>query len=398
MALNDFKTEFILRYQDILQKTLIGLKVANTRFESEMKFGNTVTRFSLDLSAVRVRSFTNLVDQVIDPVTDTTQSMPINVQVGAVFPIARLEKIQAGPLNPSMVAGKNVAIKVATYLDATILGETRNAFAPFDTGNLTTSDANGTPITLSSTTVPQMTMQVYAKLFANNAPMTNLCWVLDPFSYSAIGQFPIGKELSNEGTTFKNGYSGNIGGAEVYVSNNLTGEATLLSTGVFSDTQTITIGGVVFTTMTVLGAVPGNVLIGASAAITITNLAALINTPGTTTANGVALSVSDQVKITDTLRLAATATSATVLTIVGTGSSRLTLSETQTNASWSTNFVHCYYGQKDAIDVAIQDNPEVEMRDESKQLTTNIFTNVVAAVKTFTDGAQYFLDVKIANA
>ncbi len=397
MALNDFKKEYVLRYQDILQKVLVGLKIANTRFESGMKFGDTVTRFILDLSAVRVRAFTNLTDRTVDPLTDSTQNLLINVQVGAVFPIARLEKIQAGPLNPAMVAGKNIAIKVATYLDATILSETRNAFAPFDTGNLTTSDANGTPITLSSTTVPQMVMQVYAKLFANNAPMTNLCWVLDPYSFSAIGQFPIGKELSNENTTFKNGYSGNIGGAEVYVSNNLTGEATLVSTGVPVNAQTVTIGGVVFTSVTTIGATPGNVLF-TTAADFITNLAALLNAPGTTTANGVALSAADQVKITDTLRIAATATSATVLTIVATGSSRLTLSETQTNFSWGTNFVHCYYGQKGSIDVAIQDQPEIEMRDESKQLTTNIFNDVVAAVKTFTDGSQYFLDVKIANA
>ena len=362
-----------------------------------MKFGDTVTRFILDLSAVRVRAFTNLTDRTIDPLTDSTQNMTINVQVGAVFPIARLEKIQAGPLNPAMVAGKNLAIKVATYLDATILAETRNAFAPFDTGNLTTAAANGTPITLSSTTIPQMVMQVYATLFANNAPMTNLCWVLDPFSMSAIGQFPIGKELSNAGTTFKNGFSGNLGGAEVYVSNNLTGEATLVSTGVPVATQTVTIGGVVFTAVSSIGATPGNVLF-TTAADFITNLAALINAPGTTTANGVALSAADQVKITDTLRLTATATSATVLTIVGIGSSRLTLAETQTNFSWVTNFVHCYYGQKGAIDVAIQDQPEIEMRDEPKQLTTNIFNDVVAAVKTFTDGAQYFLDVKIANA
>ena len=363
-----------------------------------MKFGDTVTRFILDLSGVRVRAFTNLTDRTIDALTDTTQNMTITVQVGAVFPIGRLEKIQAGPLNPAEVAGKNVAIKVATYLDGSILYETKNAFAVFDTGNLTTASSNGTPITLSSTTTPQMVMQVYAKLFSNNALMTNLCWVLDPFSYSAIGQFPIGKELSNEGTTFKNGFSGNIGGAEVYVSNNLTGEATLLSTGVFSDADTVTINGVVLTMKTALGAVAGQVLIGASAAASITNIAALLNAPGTTTAQGVALSAADQIKVTDTYRIAATATSATVLTIVGTGSSRLTLSKSAANWTWSTNFVHCYYGQKGAIDVAIQDQPTVEMRDEPKQLTTNIFNDVVAAIKTFTDGSQYFLDVQIANA
>lgn len=398
MALNDFKVDYILRYQDILSKVMVGLKIASTRFESNLKFGDTVVRTVLDLSAVRVRSFTNLADQTIDPLTDSEETMVINVQVGAVFPIARLEKIQAGPLNPAMTAGKEVAIKVANYLDSVILKETTNAWAVFDTGNLTTASASGVPITLSSTTVPQMVAQSYAKLFSNNVSMVGLAWVLDPFSVSQIAQFPIGKEISTENTTFKNGFTGNLFGAEVYTSNNLTGEATLLSAGVFSDADTVTIGGVVFTMKTVLGAIPGNVLIGANAAASITNLAALINTPGTTTAQGVALSAPDQITITDVLGLTATATSATVLTIVGRGSSRLTLSEAAANWSWSTNFVHAFYGMKGGIDVAIQDQPTVEMRDEAKQLTTNIFNNVVAAVKTFTDGRQKFLDVKIANA
>lgn len=398
MALTDFKVDYILRYQDILSKVMVGLKIASTRFESNLKFGDTVVRNVLDLSAVRVRSFTNLADQTIDPLTDSEETMVINVQVGAVFPIARLEKIQAGPLNPAMTAGKEVAIKVANYLDSVILKETTNAWAVFDTGNLTTAAANGTPITLSSTTVPQMVAQSYAKLYSNNVGMTNLAWVLDPFSVSQIAQFPIGKEIATENTTFKNGFTGNLFGAEVYTSNNLTGEATLLSTGVFSDNDTVTIGGVVFTMKTVLGATAGNVLIGAAATNSITNLAALINAPGTTTAQGVALSAADQITITDVLGLTATATSATVLTIVGRGSSRLTLSEAAANWSWSTNFVHAYYGMKGAIDVAIQDQPTVEMREEAKQLTTNIFNNVVAAVKTFSDGRQKFLDVKIANA
>lgn len=398
MALNDFKQDYILRYQDILSKVMVGLKIASTRFESNLKFGDTVVRNVLDLSAVRVRSFTNLADQTIDPLTDSEETMVINVQVGAVFPIARLEKIQAGPLSPAMTAGKEVAIKVANYLDSVILKEVTNAWAVFDTGNLTTAAASGTPITLSSTTVPQMVAQSYAKLFSNNVSMVGLAWVLDPFSVSQIAQFPIGKEISTENTTFKNGFTGNLFGAEVYTSNNLTGEATLLSAGTFSDAETVTIGGVVFTMKTVLGATPGNVLIGANAAASITNLAALINAPGTTTAQGVALSAADHITITDVLGLTATATSATVLTIVGRGSSRLTLSESAASWSWSTNFVHAFYGMKGGIDVAIQDQPTVEMRDEAKQLTTNIFNNVVAAVKTFTDGKQKFLDVKIANA
>lgn len=328
MALNDFKVDYILRYQDILSKVMVGLKIASTRFESNLKFGDTVTRTILNLSAVRVRSFTNLTDQTIDPLTDSEETMTVNVQVGAVFPIARLEKIQAGPLNPAMTAGKEVAIKVANYLDSVILKEVTNAWAVFDTGNLTTASANGTPITLSSTTVPQMVAQSYAKLYSNNVSMTNLAWVLDPFSISQIAQFPIGKEMSTENTTFKNGFTGNLFGAEVYTSNNLTGEATLTFTGNAVNNETVTIGGVVFTGVTTIGANPGNYLVSAADSTTaVTNLAGLINNPSVTSSTQVALSAADQIIITDVLGLTATATSATVLTIVGRGSSRLTLSE-----------------------------------------------------------------------
>lgn len=401
MALGDFKQDYILRYQDILMKTMVSMKIANTRFQSNMKFGDTVVRTILDLSAVRVRTFTNLVDQTVDAITDSEQTMTINVQVGAVFPIARLEKIQAGPLNPAMTAGKEIAIKVANYLDATVLAETQNAFANFDTGNLTTAAANGTAITLSSTTVPQMVAQTHAKLFSNNAPMTNVCWVLDPFSLSQIAQFPIGKDITNENTIFKNGFSGNLFGAEVYVSNNLTGEAVLSIATTPTDGDTIVIGGVTFTFKTTLGSTAGNIAIGGSADAARLNLSELINAPGTTDAGQVALSAADQITIADTLRLTATdSASANTMTIIGIGSSRLTLSETLTDATdaWTANFVHCYYGQKGAIDVAVQDQPEMEMREEPKQLTTNIFNNVVAAVKTFSDGANYFLDVMIKNA
>lgn len=395
MALTDFKQDYILRYQDILSKVMVGLKIANTRFEPNLKFGDTVVRTILDLSGVRVRPFTNLNDQTIDPLADSEETMPINIQVGAVFPIARLEKIQAGPLNPAMVAGKEVAIKVGNYLDAHILAETKNAWASFDTGNLTTADSNGTPIALSSTTVPQMVAQTYAKLFSNNVPMTNLCWVVDPFTLSMIAQFPIGKDITSENTVFKNGFSGNLYGAEVFVSNNLTGEATLVASDVFLNTQTVVINGVTFTSVTSIGTTAGNFLIGANKEASLANLAALINDPATTSATQVALSLADQIKIKDILGLSASVADAT-LTIVGKGSSRLTLSETETNVAWTTKFIHCYYGMKGAIDVAVQDEPTMEMREESRQLTTNIFNNVVAAIKTFTDGKQKFLDVQIA--
>jgi hypothetical protein len=342
--LNDFKVHYMPRYQDIRNKVPVYKVIANSREQGTLgKVGDTVVSTRLDLSAVRVRTFVDGVDRDVDAVTDSEESMTINVQVGAVFPITNLEKLQASDRSPAETIGKNIAIKVSNYLDSVVLKETKNAWAAFDTGNLTTLSSNGTPISLSSTTIPQMVTMAPAKLATNNVMGVNTCWVVDPLTKAAIAQFPIGKELGSADTTFKNGFSGNVYGSELYVSNNLTGEATLVFTGNSVNAEALTIGGVTFTSVTTIGATAGNVLASAGDSTTfITNLAALLNTPGTTTANGVALSAADQITIQDTLGITATATSTTVLTIVCRGSGRLVLTEAQTNATWATNFVHCY--------------------------------------------------------
>jgi len=95
MALNDFRTYFDPTYQDILQKTLVGKKIANSRFQSDLSYGDTVSRFSLDLSAVQVRDITAHTDRTVDPVTDTEDTLTINFKKGMTFPIFNLEKIQA---------------------------------------------------------------------------------------------------------------------------------------------------------------------------------------------------------------------------------------------------------------------------------------------------------------
>lgn len=401
--LNDFKQDYILRYQDILSKKAVAMKVASVEYKENMKFGDTVVRTILDLSAVRIRSFTNLADRTIDPLTDSEETMAINYQYGAVFPISRLEKIQAGPLNPAMTAGKEIAIKVANFLDAAVLLETRNGYADFDTGDLTGAGSSGVPFALNSTTVPQFVTMTKAKLETNNVSMVNTCFVIDPVSLGLIAQYPIGKDITSENTVFKNGFSGTLYGSEVYSSNNLTGEAVLTGTGTFSNGETIVIGGITFTAVSSIGATPGNFLIGADLAASLTNLTALLNDPSTTSSTQVALSSANQIKLADVLGIGSSRSSgvavvatATTVTIVGVGSSRLSLSETAANASWTKNFVHVYYGMKGGINVAIQDQPVMEMRDEAKQLTTNIFNDCVAAVKTFSDGAQKFLDCLVS--
>src|SRR6185436_15687355 len=108
----------------------------------------------------------------------------------------------------------------------------------------------------------------------------------------------------------------------------------LTSSGGFTDTQTIGIAGVTFTTVTSIGSTPGNVLIGASAAETLTNLTAAINNPTVTSSTQVALSAANANLITNIKGLSAT-TTATVMTLVSSNHASVTVSETQTNAAWS---------------------------------------------------------------
>ena len=397
-TLNDFRPEFDNAYQEIFQKALVAKDIMNTRFESKLRFGESVERVAFDISGVLVRTVTRNINSTIDNVTDTSELLEINLEREAVFRITDGEASQAGPLNPGQEIGKQIGIKVALDLDGRCFFQVRNATFDFDAGDLTTGTSSGVPITLSSTTVPQMTTRMAAKLrFRNNQEiLTNLVFVTDSYGASDVTQFMIGKNIDMAGAAFKNGYTGDVNNAQLYTSENLSGEATLTSTGVFTDAQTITINGVVFTTMTTLGATAGNVLIGANAAATITNLTALINAPTVTTAEGVALTNAADL---DTIsRVSAVATSATVLTINGTGGGRFILAEGQTNASWTVNMLHCYFGKRGAIDLVVQDMKEADMRPESLQRSTIVFTHYLAGIRTFSDGARKFLDVLVNAA
>lgn len=400
MSLINFQEHFDNAYEEILNKVLVGKSIANLRFEKKLKYGESVERFAYDISGVKVRSTVRGNDSTIDPIADTTELLTINLEKEAVFHISDGEVTQAGPLNPGEAIGGQVAIKVATDLDARILGETLNAEFDFDTGDLTTGVSTGVPFTLDSTNVPKAVVRMPAKLRSKNQTLTNLCWVIDSYGASDIEQYLMGKSIDLSGYVFKNGYAGTARGADLIVSENLTGEALLTAANNATDGDTITINGVVFTLKTALSAGPavaGEVVLGANIDATRTNLAAALNAPGTTSATYTAVSAADQNTLADLKLTATNDNTANTLTIVCLGSGRLILSETFTHASnvWTYNFIHSYFGKKGAIDVVVQDMKKVDMRPTADKRGTNVFTSYLAGIKTFADGKRKFLDVLI---
>lgn len=113
----------------------------------------------------------------------------------------------------------------------------------------------------------------------------------------------------------------------------------LTSSGVAIDTQTITIAGIVYTSVNAIGATPGNILVDASASAFLDNLVDAINNPTVTNTKHVALSAADASKLL-ALGIVATKTSATVMTLTFNtpGAKTLVVSETETNFAWSTSY------------------------------------------------------------
>lgn len=402
MSLTNYKPQFDNAYEEVFQKALVAKDVMNTRFEPVLKYGASVERVLYDISNVRVRTVTRGAASTIDVVTDTNELLTINLEKEAVFHISDGEVTQTGPLNPGEEIGKQVGLKVAIDLDARCFFEVTNALFSFDNGDLTTLASDGNPMTLSSTTVPQMVARMAAKLRYKNQQQVNMDMILvvDSYAASDITQYLLGKNIDLAGYVFKNGYTGDVSSAQMYISENLTGTAVLASPQTPTDGDTVTINGVIFTFNTTLSTLAGSVLISGSADAARANLTALINAPGTTTTLGTALAASDQLLITDALKLAATNNNTLdTLTLVGTGSGRLIVGGTLTNTNntWTKNYISAYFGKRGAIDLVVQDTKSVDMRQTSDRRGTNVFSSYLAGVKTFADGAKKFLQVKIKS-
>lgn len=405
MSLTDYKAAFDNSYQEIFNKTLVAKDIMNMRLEPMLTYGGSVTRVALDLSNVLVRSTVRGSASTIDAITDTAESLTINLEKETAFYLSDGEVTQTGPLQAMQYAGKNIARKLMTDLDGRCFAEVVNAQYSFDNGDLTTGSSSGTAITLSSTTVPQMTTRMGAKLRNKNniEVMTNMALVVDSYAASDISQFIISKNIDMAGATFKNGYVGDVAQAQMYISENLTGTAVLTTATNPTANDTVTIQGVVFTFKAVPAAA-GEVDIGADADATRVLLAKAINNTNGYAAGAGSATEYFEVSAADRILLAGIVAtdspSANTTTIVGTGTGRLTVSETLTAGgdTWSSNYINCYYGKKGAIDLVVQDQKEVDVRKTSDRRGNNIFSSYLAGIKTFADGAKKFLNVKILVA
>ena len=395
MSLTDFRPEFDNSYQDTFLKTLVSKEIMNTRFEPTLRFGESVERVAFDISGVVVRDVTRGSDSTIDTISDSSELLTINLEKEAVFRISDGEVTQAGPLNPGENIGQDVAHKVAQDLDFKCFAEVRNAANTFDSGDLTSLVSTGTPITLSATTVPQMTTRMAAKLRRkeNQEVSMNMALVVDSYAAADIEQYLMGKDIDIAGSVFKNGYAGVVRNAVMYISENLTGEVTQV-VDVATAAEVVTILGVTFTAKAT-PATAGEFDIAGSADAQGAIMANMINGAATgqdTAAGYYEVSAADRAILTEAGVVATYVDATDTLTITGAGRLEFTTDMSGAVVEW----LNCYFGKKGAIDLVVQDLSPVDMRTESRQRATVVFSSYLAGIKTFADGAKKFVQVKIA--
>jgi len=175
----------------------------------------------------------------IDTISDSNETLTVNLEKEAVFHISDGEVTQAGPLNPGEVIGGQVAVKVALDLDGRVFSKSRMPTRRFNDGDLTTLASTTTPITLSATTVPQMVARMPAKLRrgANQEFRRTSALVVDSYAASDVAQYLLGQRLDIAEAVFKNGYTGDISTLRsMYLRSEST--ATLVSTADYGNTET----------------------------------------------------------------------------------------------------------------------------------------------------------------
>lgn len=398
MSLTNFKEQFDNAYQAVFNKVLVAMEIANTRLEKSLTYGASVKRVKYAIAPIRVRNITLNQNRTIDALNDSSETLSVNKNKGADFRISKKEMLQAGPLNPAESIGAEVAKKLSRYIDADVFAEVKNALRTFDTGDLTTMSSNGTAITLSTTNIPQLLAQGRAKMRRDNQDLTSLALVVDGYAGSVIEQYVMSKNIDLAAAAFKNGYAGPVGGAELYLSENLLAEAVITMASNPTNGQTFTINGFTYTFVTTLGTTAGNVLIEAGVDATRDNLISAFHQDAATTKYVAWTDVDpgyDQSNWVDLQITAVDNDTADTITITGLGSGRLVFGGTATYTTTS-NIIHSYYGKKGAIDVVIQDLAEMEMVDDPYQRAKIVRADAIYGIKTFADGKPQFLDVKIA--
>lgn len=398
-------------YQIVHYKQPVYRAIADLQIATKLKKGDTFHRDYT--SAVVVNDMGADGSYSTQALVDTDETLVVNKGKEVSFYIKELDELQN-----HLPVRQKYATRAMNGLFLQIDGDvlqlaSQQATSVVDNADLGGSSGDG--ITVNEANVDQVFIAAMRKLqsqniiidvnakFTGDVKQDKLSVMpvalISPYVYAKILLQIAGKPGALGDNVAVNGHMGRYMGFEIFVSNNLAWSGELAIGTQPTDGDTVTVNAVVFTYKTALGVTANNVLIGASADAARTNLAALITTPGTTTAQGVALSTADQNKLKN---FTAVNDGAAKITMTAAGVSYVPVSDTLTAAAdgftAARQLEHCVFGVNNSISVCIQKTPYLRIKDApSAKVGYDFITWTVYGLKVFNDQKPMLVDCKVRS-
>lgn len=391
------------RMQRIHHKTDIFRAIANFEEQANLKKGDTVHRLKKTLP--RVQTYTRGTAMSIGVHTEADESLVVNISKVAPFYVDDLDQLQFN-FKYQMEFGEDMAIRLGNFIDGDVLGEVTNGtLASIDDLKINPqTGTSGNGVLVSASNIQKIFSTAQRILTKGKIPMKDRFVVLSPEMFQALIDYLAGKNTPMADTIGLNGKvnGGTYYGFELFLSNATLWTGTIVIATQPTDGDTVVVNGVTFTFKTTLGSTGGNVLIGGSASASNTNLTALINTPQTTTANGVAIDGTTDLgtgfTALDSLTGISAVATSTSTTLRSEGNGAIVVSSVLTAGAdgWTqaTLIEHLMFGKKGSVDVVIQAEPKIEVKDVPDKLGKNVIPWTLYGLKTFREGATSMLDFK----
>ena len=388
----DFKSVWSKEQQRFFYKTNVARMICDMSYQSDLSSGDTLKRPFRQSSVIQ--KYVRGTGITIKNKTDTPEELVVNAQFATGMYLDDFDKIQSN-YDLAAAYGKDDGVSLSNQVDADVLGEIANAASVVDDGTLGGTAGNGIAVTTSN--VLAVLGAVKKKLKKLNAPMENLFGVISPELEEILVQFGVGRDTVGGDKVLENGYFTTFLGIKLYSSNQLANTAVLFLNTNPGVGETVVIGPQTFTFRAVIAAA-GDVLIGADAAASRLNLVTLINTPGTTTGTGIALT-GDNLDTFQNVVRAVNSIPNTNVTVTFKGIGAISVSETLVAGAdvWTPAKIiqQNVFGAVGNPVLVMQKEPGVEIKEVPDKFGKNILNGVLYGFKTFADNAKCLVNVKV---
>ncbi len=403
-------------YQIVHDKVPVYPAISNYRLAAGLQVGDTVHRsYPTSLVAKVMGADGSYSTQAI---TDTDETLLIDKNYETSFYVKELDELQ-NSLPVRTQYAKRSMVAIFNQIDGDILGLYDQFTQTVDDGDLGGTAGNG--ITVTSANAKKLFFTARRLLQRQNILLDNAAAftgfkseddqnamgvaVITPDVYQALLEAVDGKDTVFGDAVAKSGHSGMFANFNIFVSNAVGWSATLGMATNPSDADTITINGVVITFKTTVdaGTTAGQTKVASTVDLTRANLVAFLNAPTTTVADATnagynALSAANALLLGN--MTFTNSNSADTMTVKATGRGYVTVAEGLTPAAdgWTAalQVQHCLFGVANAIDVVIQKDPSLKIKDApSAKVGSDFITWTACGYKVFNEAKLKMLDAWI---